>query len=358
MLLVMKNIYQYIIEQHEDLDLIALATVTRTSDSAPQKPGSSALFGKNGLITGTVGGGLVEGNIQKSAIEALKSKTSGHFSFNLANDISKKEEAICGGQISVLIDANVKNSLKTFEQVKLSLSIRKPGVIITMATTQSGKMVIINRYFMSDSVNPGLPPAFMEKIGPVVRDIISSGNPSDFRELELSIPNEETSSIFFFEPVLPPCSLVIAGAGHIGKALSHLGSLLGFEVTVIDDRPEFANTENLPDADHVVVKNIGEAVHKIEKDVNTFIVIVTRGHKDDAEALKACIGSGVAYTGMIGSRNKISAMRKDFIEKKWASPELWDKVCAPIGLDIKSQTVEEIAVSIAAQLVLVKNSRK
>ena len=354
----MKNIYQYITEQQDDFYPIALATVTRTSGSTPQKPGSSALFGKNGLITGTVGGGPVEGQIQKSAIEALRSKVSGHFSFNLANDISRKEEAICGGQITVLIDANVRNSLKIFEQVKYSLSSGKPGVIITMVTPHSGQMVLINRYFMSDTVIPGLPPVFMQKIGPVVKDIISTGNPRDFREMELLIPDEEPSSTFFFEPVLPPCILVIAGSGHIGKALSHIGSLLGFEVTVIDDRPEFANTENIPDADHILVKNTGEAIRAIEKDVNTFIVIVTRGHKDDAEALRACIGTRVAYTGMIGSRNKIAAMRKDFIEKGWATAEQWEKVYAPIGLDIKSQTVEEIAVSIAAQLVLVRNSRK
>ena len=94
----------------------------------------------------------------------------------------------------------------------------------------------------------------------------------------------------------------------------------------------------------------------IKKDKNTYVIIVTRGHKDDAEALRPCIGEGLAYTGMIGSKKKISAMRLNFIENGWATPEQWDSVYAPIGLEIKSQSVEEIAVSIAAQLVLVKNS--
>jgi xanthine dehydrogenase accessory factor len=86
-------------------------------------------------------------------------------------------------------------------------------------------------------------------------------------------------------------------------------------------------------------------------------VIVTRGHKDDAEALKPCIGSDLAYTGMIGSKNKIASMRDNFIENGWATLKQWETVYTPIGLDIGSRTVEEIAISIAAQLVLVRNSK-
>ena len=96
----------------------------------------------------------------------------------------------------------------------------------------------------------------------------------------------------------------------------------------------------------------------LKKGNDTFVVIVTRGHKDDAAALKHCIGSALAYTGMIGSKNKIASMKVNFIENGWATAELWDTIHAPVGIDIKSRTVEEIAISIAAQLVLVRNSRK
>jgi xanthine dehydrogenase accessory factor len=188
--------------------------------------------------------------------------------------------------------------------------------------------------------------------------LLSAGKSADYRELELTIPGEEPSSLFFLEPIFPPAHLVIAGAGHIGKALAHLGNRLDFEITVIDDRPEYANTENIPDADHILVKDIGEAMKEIKKGVNTYVVIVTRGHKDDAAALKSCIGTDLAYIGMIGSKNKIASMRMNFIEKGWATGNDWDQIHAPVGLDIKSQTVEEIAVSIAAQLIRVRNSKK
>ena len=354
----MKNIYLQILDQQSDKYPLVLATVTRTHGSTPQKPGSSALFYKKGLISGTVGGGIVEGKVQKIAMDALLSKESGHFLFNLSNDISNTEEAICGGQISVLVDVNLNNYIPVFEQVKQSLTKRIPGVVITMVTGLTEKTVLINRYWMSDAYKPSIPVGFIEKIEPVVMSLLSAANPSDYRELELTIPDEEPSSLFFLEPILPPAQLVIAGAGHIGKALAHLGSMLDFEVTVIDDRPEYANSENIPDADHIIVKDIGDAMQEVKKRDDTYVVIVTRGHKDDAAALKPCIGSDLAYTGMIGSKNKIATMRMNFIENEWATGKQWDEIQAPVGLEIKSKTVEEIAVSIAAQLILVRNSKK
>jgi xanthine dehydrogenase accessory factor len=354
----MKNIYLQIPDLLSSDSPLILATVTRTQGSTPQKPGSSALFCEKGLISGTVGGGIVEGKVQVLARESIVTNNSGHFHFNLANDISNTEEAICGGQISVLIDANLKNSLSVFEEIKKSLSNRIPGVLVTRITGFTENTVLINRYWMSNFFTPSIHNEFIEKLEPVVKKLLSEKNPAGYNELEIGIHGKEPSSIFFLVPVFPPAHLVIAGAGHIGRALAHLGNLLDFEVTVIDDRPEFANSASIPDADHLIVKNIGEAMEELEKREDTYVVIVTRGHKDDASALKPCIGAGLAYTGMIGSKNKISAMRVNFIEKGWAEDTQWNEIKAPVGLEIKSQTVEEIAVSIAAQLVLIRNSKK
>jgi xanthine dehydrogenase accessory factor len=354
----MKNIYLQILDHQSDISNLVLATVTTTHGSTPQKPGSSALFGTNGLIHGTVGGGIVEGKVQKLALNAISSNKSGHFQFNLANDISKTEEAICGGQISVLIDANLNNYINVFQQIKSSMESRIPGVLITMVTRFSEESVLINRYWMNDSFKPAIPEEFIERIEPIVMNILSVANPSDYRELELTMPGEEPSSLFFLEPIFPPARLLIAGAGHIGKALAHIADMLDFEVTVIDDRPEYANSENIPEASHIIVNDIGGAMQQLKKGNNTFVVIVTRGHKDDAAALKPCLGSDLAYVGMIGSKNKIANMRMSFIENGWATEKQWNTIYAPTGLDIKSKTIEEIAVSIAAQLVLVRNSKK
>ncbi len=354
----MENIYLQMLNQKSGNFPIVLATVTATSGSTPQKPGSSAIFGKSGLISGTVGGGVVEGEIQKIAVSALKSKESGHYTFNLENDISKTEEAICGGQISILVDANIENCLDVFEQLKDSLENRIPGVLLTMVTRYSEKTVLINRYWVSGTSVPEIPKAFIDKLNPIVSDMLLAGLQGDYRQIEISEDGEEPFSLFLLESVLPLPALIIAGAGHIGRALAHLGAMTGFEVTVIDNRKEYANFVNIPDASHIIVNDIGEAMKSIRKSNDTYVVIVTRGHKDDAAALKPCIGSELAYTGMIGSRKKIAAMRNDFLEKGWATVELWDRIYAPVGIDILSQSVEEIAVSIAAQLIMVRNSKR
>jgi xanthine dehydrogenase accessory factor len=354
----MKSIYLQVLDQKSDISNLVLATVISTRGSTPQKPGSSALFSSKGLISGTVGGGVVEGKVQKIAMDSIISKESGYFHFNLTNSVFDKEEAICGGMINVLVDANPGTYFSVFRQIKKSLADRNPGVLITIVTGFAQKPVTITRYWMSDKMKPVIPALFWKNIEQDVKNLLSATSQSGCIEMEITIPGEESTAILFLEPIFPPAHLVIAGAGHIGKSLSHLGSLLGFEVTVIDDRQEYANSVNIPDADHIIVEDIGNAFLELKKNIDTYAVIVTRGHANDAAALKHCIGSDLAYTGMIGSKNKIATMRKDFIEKCWATSEQWNQIYAPVGLDIKSQTVEEIALSIAAQLVLVRNSKK
>ncbi len=352
----MKDIYLQIAEKYSgDTDLV-LATVISTTGSTPQKQGSSVLYNSKGLVAGTIGGGVVENEVQNHAKKSILSKKSGYLHFNLDKDVSYKDEAICGGKISVLVDSNPLSNLNVFKEIKQSISGRIPGVLITMVTDISETEVLINRYWMTESTRPQLPDKFMEKLEPEVMSMLSKSDTYDFRKMELFIPQEEPFSTFFLEPVFPHKHLVIAGAGHIGKVMSHLGKMLDFDVTVIDDRREFANTDNLPDADNIILKDVGKAMQEIEKNNNTYIVIVTRGHSNDAEALKPCISSGAAYVGMIGSKAKIAKMHKDFIERKWATKEQWSRIFTPIGLKIGSKTVEEIGISIAAQLVMVRST--
>jgi xanthine dehydrogenase accessory factor len=355
----MKNIYLQLIENQSTGKAPVLATVIRTKGSTPQKPGSSALFNNNGLIAGTVGGGAVEGQITRLATESWSSAKSGFFEFNLANDISRKDEAICGGQISILVDAGTERHRHVFEKLKQSVEMKMPGVLITLVNCGKNNQVSINRFWSDGKSFPDLSETLSEKISSEVKNLIECADPTLFREIELSTQGGTENSFVLLEPVFPPLKLVIAGAGHIGKSLSHIGSRLGFEVIVIDDRYEYANTDNIPDANRIIVEDVGKAIRELKKGSDTYMVIVTRGHKDDAMALKECIGKGLAYTGMIGSRRKIAAVRDEFISNGWATAEQWAEVYMPIGiLEINAQTVEEIAVSIAAQLIMVKNQKK
>ncbi len=196
----------------------------------------------------------------------------------------KKRKPYAADRYSILIDANLNNYLSVFEQLKKSLDNRIPGVLITMVTAFTEETVMINRYWMSDTFIPDMPEEFLSAIEPLVRSMLTEGIQSDYREIELKIPDEEPASLFFLEAVFPPEKLIIAGAGHIGRALAHLAEMLDFEVTVIDDRSEYACTENIPEASHIIVEDIGEALKILKKSNDTYVVIVTRGHKDDADS--------------------------------------------------------------------------
>jgi len=333
---------------------LVLATVIRTSGSTPQKPGSSAIFSDNNLLAGTVGGGILEGEVQHIASSVLITGVSNHYYFNLDTD-QGSDGAICGGEAIVLIDANPGAHLKTLEQMEQSLSIRQEGFLITAVNRKEEHGRTIERFWVNEESQYALPPEWDSALKDAVANHLKGPSNGGFFEYEPSSLVRTPYEMIFFEAVKPMARLVIAGAGHVGKALAHIGSLLDFEISVIDDRSEYANQGNIPDADHIIVQDIGKSMSELKTGSDTYIVIVTRGHNHDSEALKPCIGSDSAYVGMIGSTHKVGIIKKRFLEEGWATPEQWSKIHTPIGLAIGSKSVQEIAISIAAQLVSVRH---
>jgi len=353
----MRSIHHTVLEQIRSGSKIVLATVVHTAGSTPQKPGSSALFGEAGLLAGTVGGGMLEGEVQHIAESVMISGVSDYFYFNL-DSAEGGEGAICGGEARVLVDADPSAHLQALESIENSLSRRQEGFLLTVISRKHDQGRSIRRYFLDGSKTEDLPsgmdPEFKEVVVSHMKQAIRYG----FSGIDLETIPEHQVKMAFLEHLKPMPQLLIAGGGHIGKALAHLGSLLEFEVTVVDDRPEFASRQHIPDADHLVVKEIGKALIELKPGKDSYIVIVTRGHSFDGEALKACIDCSAAFIGMIGSKHKVGIMKKQFLDEGWATSEQWSSIYTPIGLPIGSKTVQEIAISIAAQLVEVRNSKK
>jgi xanthine dehydrogenase accessory factor len=326
---------------------LVLATIVEVEGSTPQVPGASAIFSAAGLVAGTVGGGLLEARVEAIAGEALRDGKARLVSFRLDADPADVEGAICGGSARVLIDPGVGGERAVFERALDGFRKRRPGVLASLIVPGQGDFVSVERRFLGAlSWNADT----FAGVGP---DILAAA-------LEDGRPRlvKSEGRLIFLEPVRPLPRLIIAGAGHVGRAVARLGSLLDWSVTVIDDRPEFANADNVPEADEIIVGDIGESVRRIEDSTENYFVIVTRGHLKDTEALRAAIGRPAAYVGMIGSKRKIEIMHCEFLESGWAAAEAWAGVHAPIGVEIGSKTVEEIAVSIAAELVLVRSKRK
>ncbi|MEZ6117564.1 MAG: XdhC family protein [Pirellulaceae bacterium] len=155
-------------------------------------------------------------------------------------------------------------------------------------------------------------------------------------------------------PTLPVCRLVIVGGGHVGQAVAKLASELEFEVWVTDDRAEFVSADRFPTAERCLAGELESTLSQIPIDAHTYCLIVTRGHQHDEEALFHLIDRHAAYVGMIGSRRKIRLIFDDLLEKG-VSQSLLEQVHAPVGIDIGSLTVPEIAVSICAELVSHRN---
>jgi xanthine dehydrogenase accessory factor len=328
---------------------LVLATIVAAEGSTPQVVGASAIFSAAGLVAGTVGGGLLEARVEAVAREALGDLTARLVSIRLDADPSDMEGAICGGTARVLVDPEVERYREVFRQALDAIRGRGSGHLAVGMEPVEGDRVAVKRLWIPFAEETAL------KSGnfPPVPLGFSDRNDRGRQGEELGL-----GRYIYAEYVQPLPRLVIAGAGHVGKAVARMGRLLDFAVTVIDDRAEFANADNLPDADTIILADIGEAVRTVEESADDYYVIVTRGHRKDAEALRAVFVKPAVYVGMIGSRNKIEVMRREFLGKGWATAEEWARVRAPIGLEIGSRTVDEIAVSIAAELVLVRSRRK
>ncbi|HEX5443933.1 MAG TPA: XdhC family protein, partial [Pirellulales bacterium] len=155
-------------------------------------------------------------------------------------------------------------------------------------------------------------------------------------------------------PALPRCRLVIVGGGHIGQAVGKLAAEVDFEVWAIDDRAEYVSRERFPRAERLICGPIGSTLQELEVTPDTYAIIVTRGHGHDEEALYHLIDRGARYVGLIGSRRKIKLIFDD-LEAEGVSAESLARVYAPLGIDIGSQTVPEIAISILAELIAHRN---
>ena len=254
-------------------------------------------------VVGTIGGGCVEADIRKKAFYLIQQKDSALISIDLNNESAAENGLICGGSMSVAVMTMHDSSGLPLIQAAINNLIS--GVSATIPVrVKKGDLLVEYRWLIEP------------------------------------------------EPVL-----LIAGAGHIGQELAHLALKLDFRIVVVDNRADFASVSRFPHPIDIKVGDIIEELKKQRIDFSTYVVIVTRGHRYDQEALQVAIGSNAKYIGMIGSRRKIHLIFKE-LESSGVSPELLKKVFAPIGLPLNAVTPGEIALSIAAQLVQIRRERK
>lgn len=191
-------------------------------------------------------------------------------------------------------------------------------------------------------------PWLAEQVAEIVRSNQAYGM---FKLTTLTNPaNPEQRVTVMIDPYLPPHELIILGGGHIAVPLATIGKILGYQITVVDDRPDFASKERFPEADRVICCDFSDIEKHLSLGPGSSVVIITRGHQHDQECLRRLIKYPLAYLGMIGSRRKIIIIKQQLLEEGIDNKKL-EQVHMPVGLDIGAQTPGEVAVSIAAELL-------
>lgn len=282
----------------------ALALISSIKGSSPQKTGAKALFFADGRILGTLGGGCLEAEIQDRARRALRSGQPATFDLVLDHDFGWDDGLICGGRVHGLI---------------LPAASRAAEVWRTVARRES---------------------------------VLTWGVRHDFAiALMAGDANDADEAWRYRETVRPPCSLWIAGSGHVAQAVAPLARQLDFAVSVFDDRPSLANPRFFPEETRFQVGEWEAILQTPLPNRDVFGLIVTRGHQRDALVLARWIHQPFVFLGMIGSRRKARLIFQQFLHDRIADEDQLSKIICPVGLDIQSRTVPEIAVSIVAQLI-------
>ena len=335
-----------IIEFIDKGKVFAVALVLKAEGSTPRKAGVRAIIEATGKIHGTLGGGLVEAEAQRRAIEVCRSNQPEVFDMDLYGADRAADDPICGGSMRIVIDPTAAKDRVSYTGMAEAIRKRQRGVMLTTVRTAT-QTEVNSEWLTEQTISSDAPFPGEEKIS----SCLTRETPELF---SVSIQNPKAVTEVLVEPVSPKPLLLIAGGGHIGQALALQASLVGFDVTVIDDRVEFTEPALYPVGTTTYCDDIPQKIAALSVGDDTYVVLVTRGHKLDAETLEVCINAPVTYVGMIGSRRKVALIRKNFIESGIASAEQFDRVFTPIGLDIGAVTVPEIAASITAELIAVR----
>jgi xanthine dehydrogenase accessory factor len=343
----MKEVVRRLAESLDRGIPLAYCRLVETRGSTPQKAGAIMLVFADGSQAGTLGGGCVEAEVKRRALAVLAEGEAEVARFQLDSDYGWDDGLICGGRMEILIDPLRGDEPADYFR-RLARRIEAGGGVteaVVFDSEASGHPAPAAYLFDAD----GRLVANTAKAAGDVPDLIHD-NLKPLAER----PRPYAACGVAYLPTLPRCRLVIVGGGHVGKAVADLSVDLDFDVWIVDDREEFTSRQRFPRAERCITGPVDRVLPDLEITPDTYCLIVTRGHNHDEEALYHLVDRGARYVGLIGSRRKIRMIFED-LRAEGISQESLANVYAPLGIDIGSQTVPEIAVSICAELVSHRN---
>lgn len=344
----MREVLQQLVAAIECGTDVAFCQLIETRGSTPQKAGAAMLVRVDGSQAGTLGGGCVESEVRQRALRNLAARTATIETFTLDHDYGWDDGLICGGRMSVLVAPLLSAADQIyFRRLHERCEGSQPTIqVIALDGARYEVPPGASALFSPDSqllaerpANVGA--AFASTSAVVLQTLNHRSRP-------------QTHHGLCFVPLHGRCRLLIIGGGHVGRAVASLASAVDFDVSVYDDRADMVTTERFPTAIERISGEIDQVLPTINITPDTYCLIVTRGHHHDEEALFHVAERGARYVGLIGSRRKIRMIFDDLRQEGISNGAL-DAVFAPVGIDIGSQTVDEIAVSIVAELIAHRN---
>jgi xanthine dehydrogenase accessory factor len=324
--------------------------VVETRGSTPQKPGAAMLVFPDGGQAGTLGGGCVEAEVKQRALQALHAGGRAEVrTFHLDDIHGWDDGLICGGRMTILLHplhAGATNGVADYYRRLHELAERGGGFTEAVVVSDAAGLPVGDRYLFDAGGT-----AVARLADRALADAVAAHlTPLSDR------PRPATRQGVAYLPSLPRVTVFLVGGGHVGQAVGRLASEVGFDVWVLDDREQYVTPERFPSASRRIVGDVGPTLAELAPSLtpHVYALILTRGHRHDEEALFRLAGSACGYVGMIGSRRKIKLIFDD-LTTRGVPAEALARVHAPLGFDIGSQTVPEIAVSIVAELIACRN---
>ena len=331
---------------------LAVATIVSDAGSTPRSSGSKMIVYPDGDISGTIGGGAVEGDVIQRALRLFKTGGAEIVFYDLSqNGHAEQMDLRCGGRMKVLIEHAAVNdeNINLFGSANEELKMSRPFWFIGKITDVDGRLQVEHAIQKAEKGVAG-PQHFEPEIQKRMESDIHRFNGPRFIEFD------ETA--YLVEFIKPAETLFLFGAGHVAKEIAALSKRVGFRIVVFDDRAEFANADGFPDADEIIVcPEFAEVFNERHVSPDDFIVIVTRGHQFDQKVLAQALQTEAGYIGMIGSRRKKEAIYKELVLQGVTQSAL-EQVCCPVGLSIDAETPAEIAVSVVAQMIQQRAKRR
>lgn len=342
------------------LDLIAkgeplvLATIISHEGSTPRDTGTRFVIHKDGSTFGTIGGGLVELKVTEAAAEIFENGQSRILDYDMSQSHLKADSMICGGKMSTLVEyfQPDETARELFSALQTVYTERREAMLIIdieqlkrEGSRTSHAVLMDGKTVFSSISRPLESPVFAAEMKSEIRD-------------QTAITKTIEGTDYWVEALQFPKKLFLFGAGHVARPTADIAARTGFQTTVVDDRESVISSEYFTENIELIkVDEFDGCLDQVQVDRDSYVVILTRGHKSDKTVLAQALKSDAFYIGMIGSRKKRNTIYNLLLAEGFSQSDI-GRVNCPVGIEIGADTPDEIAVSIAAELIKTRARQK